>query len=295
MQSSYRCCSIEVLIMSDVKWIKIVTDIFDDEKMFAIETLPDGLIIELVWFKILCLAGKCNSNGFLTINGKLAYTDDMLSKVFRIDIGVVQRALTIFQELEMIEIVENNYMVANWLKYQSGDKLEDIRAKGAARQKKYREKQKQLRLEQKEDEDRNVTHNVTDNITVTQNCSYIYNSSFSNIKNLESLLSNNDYKNSIYILNNNILHECLKDWMEYKDECKPKGEHHYTEKGMKKTLTEVVNYDKGYGTDAVIKQIDHAIASQWKGMNLENLDRYGKKVERDNADTGESVGKIKWQ
>lgn len=264
--------------MSDVKWIKIVTDIFDDEKMYAIETLPDGLTIELVWFKILCLAGKCNSNGFLTINGKLAYTDDMLSKVFRIDIGVVQRALTIFQELEMIEIVENNYMVANWLKYQSGDKLEDIRAKGAARQKKYREKQKQLRLEQKEDEDRNVTHNVTDNITVTQNCSYIYNSSFSNIKNLESLLSNNDYKNSIYILNNNILHECLKDWMEYKDEKAPKKDNHYTEKGMKMLLTEVVNYDTDYGTDAIVRQIRHAMVEGWKGMNLNLMEKTERKL-----------------
>lgn len=45
---------------SDVKWIKIVTDIFDDEKMYAIESLPDGMQIEIVWFKILCLAGKCN-------------------------------------------------------------------------------------------------------------------------------------------------------------------------------------------------------------------------------------------
>ena len=27
----------------DVKWIKIVTDIFDDEKMYAIESLPDRI------------------------------------------------------------------------------------------------------------------------------------------------------------------------------------------------------------------------------------------------------------
>ena len=81
--------------MADVKWIKIVTDIFDDEKIYAIETLPDGLIMEVVWFKLLCLAGKCNSNGFLIINDKIAYTDEMLSKIFRIEIGVIQRALDI--------------------------------------------------------------------------------------------------------------------------------------------------------------------------------------------------------
>lgn len=132
--------------MSDVKWIKIVTDIFDDEKMYAIETLPDGLTMEVVWFKILCLAGKCNSNGFLSINNKLAYTDEMLAKVFRLDIGIVQRALDVFQRLEMIEMVDNAYMVSNWLKYQSGDKLEDIRAKGAKRQREFRERQRAMHL-----------------------------------------------------------------------------------------------------------------------------------------------------
>lgn len=132
--------------MSDVKWIKIVTDIFDDEKMYAIETLPDGLTMEVVWFKILCLAGKCNSSGFLTINKKLAYTDEMLAKVFRMDIGIVQRALDVFQRLDMIELVDNTYMVSNWLKYQSGDKLEDIRAKGAKRQREFRERQRALHL-----------------------------------------------------------------------------------------------------------------------------------------------------
>ena len=115
--------------MSDVKWIKIVTDIFDDEKMYAIETLPDGLIMEVVWFKLLCLAGKCNNHGMLIINDKLAYTDEMLSKIFRLDVGVVQRALEIFQRLEMIEAVDNAYMISNWTKYQNSNRLEEIKEK----------------------------------------------------------------------------------------------------------------------------------------------------------------------
>ena len=132
--------------MSEVKWIKIVTDIFDDEKMYAIETLQDGMTIEVVWFKLLCLAGKCNENGFLTINNKFPYTDEMLAKIFRLDLGIVKRALETFQSLEMIEVVDNTYMVSNWLKYQSGDKLEDLRAKQRERQRQYRERQKALKL-----------------------------------------------------------------------------------------------------------------------------------------------------
>ena len=44
--------------MADVKWIKITTDIFDDEKILLIESLPDAYAIITVWFKLLCLAGK---------------------------------------------------------------------------------------------------------------------------------------------------------------------------------------------------------------------------------------------
>ena len=47
--------------MADVKWIKITTDIFDDEKILLIETLPDADAIIVIWFKLLCLAGKQNN------------------------------------------------------------------------------------------------------------------------------------------------------------------------------------------------------------------------------------------
>ena len=41
--------------MSDVKWIKIATDIFNDEKILLIESLPDAYAIIAVWFNLLLL------------------------------------------------------------------------------------------------------------------------------------------------------------------------------------------------------------------------------------------------
>ena len=49
--------------MADVKWIKIATDIFDDEKILLIESLPEADSIIVIWFKLLCLAGKQNNSG----------------------------------------------------------------------------------------------------------------------------------------------------------------------------------------------------------------------------------------
>lgn len=146
--------------MAEVKWIKIVTDIFDDEKMCAVETQPDGFILEVVWFKILCLAGKCNQDGFLFVSNKFAYTDEMLAKIFRMEIGIVQRALTLFERLEMIEVVNNAYMISNWNFYQNQKGLEDLNKDHAERQRRYRERQKQKLLEQKKGSD--VTGDVTD-------------------------------------------------------------------------------------------------------------------------------------
>ena len=144
--------------MADVKWIKIVTDIFDDEKMCAIETQPDGFTLEVVWFKILCLAGKCNNNGFLCISNRIAYTDEMLAKVFRMEIGIVQRALSLFQELGMIEVVDNAYMISNWMIHQNGDRLEEMKESHRLAQQRYRERQKN-KIEQ-----RDVTSDVTNDI-----------------------------------------------------------------------------------------------------------------------------------
>ena len=49
--------------MAEVKWIKITTDVFDDEKILLIESMPSADSIITIWFKLLILAGKQNNNG----------------------------------------------------------------------------------------------------------------------------------------------------------------------------------------------------------------------------------------
>ena len=56
--------------MSDVKWIKITTDIFDDEKILLIESMPSADSIITIWFKLLALAGKQNNNGVFMMSNK---------------------------------------------------------------------------------------------------------------------------------------------------------------------------------------------------------------------------------
>ena len=88
---------------SDVKWIKITTDIFDDEKVLMIESMPSADSIIVIWFKLLVLAGKQNNSGVFILNNRIAYTDEMLASIFRRDIGLVRMALRTFEQFDMIE------------------------------------------------------------------------------------------------------------------------------------------------------------------------------------------------
>ena len=65
-----------------LKWIKIVTDIFDDEKILLIEQLPDADSVIVIWFKLLCLAGKQNNGGVFIMNNRVPYTLQMLFNNF---------------------------------------------------------------------------------------------------------------------------------------------------------------------------------------------------------------------
>lgn len=142
--------------MSEIKWIKITTDIFDDEKIRLIDALPDHDAILVIWFKILALAGKHNRNGLLMMSDKVHYTDEMLATIFQRPLNSVRMALGIFEQFGMIEIIDGVITLPNWEKHQNIDGMEKIKEQTRNRVARHREKQKNLAL-----------GNVTCNVTVT--------------------------------------------------------------------------------------------------------------------------------
>lgn len=130
--------------MSEVKWIKITTDIFDDEKLLLIETMPDADAIIVIWFKLLVLAGKQNNHGVIMMSDRIAYTDEMLASIFRRPLSTVRLALGIFEQYGMIEIIEGVITIPNWEKHQSLDQLEQRREYMKNYMKKKRQEQKNL-------------------------------------------------------------------------------------------------------------------------------------------------------
>lgn len=129
----------------DVKWIKVSTSMFEsNRKIKQIETMPEGDTILVIWLKLLLLAGNVNDRGAIYITPEIPYTEEMLANELRRPITVVRMALSVFETFGMIEIVDNVYYLSAWEKYQSTDKLAEMREKDRERQRAKRAAQKAL-------------------------------------------------------------------------------------------------------------------------------------------------------
>lgn len=129
--------------MSDIKWIKITTSMFEDEKIDFIESLPEGDAILVIWLKLLTLAGKINDKGLIYLTESIAYTEDMLAHKFKKPITTVKLALTTFKNLDMVEELDDGSIyISNWDKHQNITGMEKVR------------EQNRLRKQQQRDRDR---------------------------------------------------------------------------------------------------------------------------------------------
>lgn len=130
--------------MSDVKWIKLQVDIFDNRKIKQIRKLPEGSDICLMWFQLMCLAGQINDYGQIYITEDIPYTEETLATEFDLPIQTVKLGLKVFQQFGMIEVVDNILKLSSWERYQSLESRDKYREYQRNYHKEYRAKQKAL-------------------------------------------------------------------------------------------------------------------------------------------------------
>jgi predicted phage replisome organizer len=135
--------------MAEVKWIKLSTNMFEDEKIRLIESLPEADTILIIWVKLLAQAGKTNASGYIYLSERIPFTDEMLATIFNRPIGTVRLALKTFEQFGMIEINDDHFIsIANWEKHQNIDGLEKIRQQTKKRVADHRQKKREMLLEQ---------------------------------------------------------------------------------------------------------------------------------------------------
>ncbi|MUV38140.1 hypothetical protein JNUCC1_02237 [Lentibacillus sp. JNUCC-1] len=143
--------------MSNIKWIKLSTAMFDDEKIRLIEKLPEADTILIIWIKLLSQAGRTNANGYIYLNENVPYTEEMLATIFDRSLNTVRLALKTLREFGMIFIDDDSFIrISNWEKHQNVEGMDRVRKLNAERNKRYRERKKQQLIEDKP-EDVSVT------------------------------------------------------------------------------------------------------------------------------------------
>jgi predicted phage replisome organizer len=147
--------------MAEVKWIKIVTDMFDsDTKIKQFELLPKGDTIIVIWFKLMLLAGKVNDGGAIYITPNKPFSDKALSGELRRPVGIIKQALTIFEEYGMIRREDEFIYLVSWEKHQNTDRLSELREYNRL-------------AKQRSRHNKNVNDNVNDKSMTSQSCQAI--------------------------------------------------------------------------------------------------------------------------
>lgn len=130
--------------MSDVKWIKLQVDIFDNRKIKQIRKLPEGTDICLMWFQLMCLAGQINDYGHVYITQDIPYTVETLATEFDMPLQTVKLGLKVFEQFGMIEVIDNILKLSSWERYQSLESRDKYREYQRNYHREYRAKQKAL-------------------------------------------------------------------------------------------------------------------------------------------------------
>ena len=246
--------------MAEIKWIKITTDIFDDDKILLIESLPDADSIIVIWFKLLCLAGKQNNSGVFLLNDRIPYTDKMLSTIFKRKEATVRLALETFENFGMIEVVDGVITIPNWGKHQNLDAIEKKTEYMRGYMRNYREKQKQIAASSSSD---SCKTNSKSNVSQADKNRL----DKSKEEDIPPLPPCENAKQQIDIPFVGDLLDAFTDWLAYKKEKRQP----YQPRGLKALITQVQRYAEQYGDDAVARVIRDSMASNYQGIILDSL------------------------
>ena len=224
--------------MSDVKWIKIRTDLFEDEKIRLIQSMPKGDTLIVVWIKLLCLAGKLNQEGFFYLFNDVPYDLKTLSTVLQRRENVVKNAIEVFQKLGLVEVCDGVISITNWNKHQSLQAFEKKKEYMREYMKEYRSKKCKAnskanvsRIEEDKEEDKELD------------------------------IKKKDKRKTVYYPTDELLDKTFSDYVAMRKQLKKPMSDRAVDLAMKK-----LNDLSGGDNDTAIKIIEQSIMNSWQGL-----------------------------
>lgn len=274
--------------MDNVQWIKLKVGMFDGESFKKIkkakiggESFRDKLTA--VWFELLDFAGKCNHSGFLINSREIPFQSisDIAVMIDRTP-EELDLCMKFFINEGMVEIIDDIYLLSNWMMYQNEDKLAKIREQKRISQAKWR-LSKKLKSEDTSD---NAKSDVESTGTSTAHLpSYSISNSISNSSSTSSNKEKegkggtgerggktqpvSDEISAAMSKLPSLVQVQMQNWLEYKTERKE----FYTPRGLQSLMTVVKKKVTQYGAQAVNDVIERTMASNYQGIVWEWLDR----------------------
>lgn len=114
-------------------YLKLKDNFFDSDEMIVLESMPDGYIYSNILLKLYLRSLK--TDGRLMFNERIPFNSTMLSQVTRHSVGNVEKAIRVFSDLGVIEVMDNGaiYMtdIQNFIGKSSteADRIRKYRAK----------------------------------------------------------------------------------------------------------------------------------------------------------------------
>ena len=158
--------------MVQVQWIKVYTDIFDNEKMKKILRGRDGDTYFRVWIQLLTLAAKSNMGGAIMLGENIPMTVKDIAETMNKTVDKLRMIIDYLYDLDMIVVEGDVISIKNWDVYQNADELEKIRENQRKRTRKFREKQKQSNVTEtvcniedkiREEKNKNIKERIQEN------------------------------------------------------------------------------------------------------------------------------------
>ena len=122
-------------------WLKLKRDFFKKHDIRIIETMPNGKDYLIFYLKLLC--ESIDHDGNLRFSDEIPYSVDMLSVITNTNVDIVKSAITLFTELKMMEILDDGTYYMSKVENMIGSAVDNDNAN---RQRRYREKQKEINL-----------------------------------------------------------------------------------------------------------------------------------------------------
>lgn len=86
-------------------YIRLKDNFFDSNEIVLLESMQDGYLYSNILLKLYLRS--LSNDGKLMFNDRIPYNPQMLATITRHSVGTVEKALQIFQEMGLIEILDN--------------------------------------------------------------------------------------------------------------------------------------------------------------------------------------------